>query len=280
MTGPPVLRAAVLGAPIAHSLSPALHRAAYAALGITGRYDALEVDEASLPAFLDRLGPEWAGLSLTMPLKTAVLPLLHEVSAEATRTGAANTVVLSGAPGRRHRAGHNTDVAGMVAALREAGVTEVPRGLVLGGGATARSAVAALASVTHHVEVCVRTSSRSAALRATGSAGGVAVTVRGWDEAGGSVLDAPLVVATTPAGATDALAGVVRRAGVVSGVLLDVLYAPWPTALAAAWLQAGGRVVGGLDLLVHQAALQVPLITGRGDPAELAPVLRAALPST
>jgi shikimate dehydrogenase len=271
------LRAAVLGAPIAHSLSPTLHRAAYAALGVAGRYDAVAVDEAGLPAFLDRLGPEWAGLSLTMPLKTAVLPLLHEVSAEATRVGAANTVVLSGAPGRRHRAGHNTDVPGMVATLREAGVTGVPRALVLGGGATARSAVAALAAVTSDIDICVRTSVRSAALLATGSACGVDVTVRGWDAAGGNVLDAPLVVATTPAGATDGLAGDVRRAGVVSGVLLDVVYAPWPTALAAAWSQAGGRVVGGLDLLVHQAALQVPLITGVGVPAELVPVLRRAI---
>jgi hypothetical protein len=105
----------VLGRPIAHSLSPSLHRAAYAALGLDWRYDAVDVGEPELPGFLDALGSEWAGLSLTMPLKTAVLPLLDEVSALARDVAAANTVLLR--DGRRH--GDNTDVPGIVAALAE-----------------------------------------------------------------------------------------------------------------------------------------------------------------
>ena len=113
------MKAAVLGAPIAHSLSPVLHRAAYQALGLTGwSYEAIECDAARLPAVLDGCGPQWAGLSLTMPLKRAVLPLLDETDPLAREVGAANTVVFTG--GRRH--GHNPDVPGMIAALAGAGL--------------------------------------------------------------------------------------------------------------------------------------------------------------
>jgi shikimate dehydrogenase len=270
----PTVRAAVLGAPIAHSLSPALHRAAYAALGIDGSYDPVEVGEQELPAFLDGLGPEWVGLSLTMPLKYAVLPLLDEVAPDAVRVGAVNTVVLRPRGHvRPHRSGHNTDIPGMVAALGEAGVRRVASATVVGGGATARSAVAALGAITDRVEAVVRTPARAAALVRTGSVYGVQVTLRGWDAAA-EALRAPLVVATTPAGATDTLAADVPAG---PGVLFDVLYAPWPTPLAVAWSASGGAVVGGLDLLVHQAARQVPLMTGRGEPSGLVPVMRRAI---
>ncbi|MGW1148223.1 shikimate dehydrogenase, partial [Streptomyces sp. NPDC002454] len=128
-------RAAVLGSPIAHSLSPVLHRAAYAELGLDAwSYDRFEVDEAALPDFLAGLGPQWAGLSLTMPLKRAVIPLLDEVSDTAAAVEAVNTVVLT-EDGRR--TGDNTDVPGMVAALRERGVETVDSAAVLGAGATA-----------------------------------------------------------------------------------------------------------------------------------------------
>ena len=129
MTGPPVRRAAVLGAPISHSLSPVLHRAAYSALGLTGwDYTAHEVTEAELPGFLQGLGADWAGLSLTMPLKAAVLPLLDAASPVVEVVGAANTVLLR--DGRR--VGDNTDVPGMVAALA-AGAVTVRRGAVRRG---------------------------------------------------------------------------------------------------------------------------------------------------
>src|SRR3954453_11988238 len=137
---PPSRRCAVVGSPIAHSLSPALHRAAYAALGLDWEYDGIEVVSGGLAAFLGGLGPEWCGLSLTMPLKQEVLPLLHERSRLVEITGAANTVVLRD----RERHGHNTDVQGMVAALREAGVERVDRAALIGAGATAASAVVAL----------------------------------------------------------------------------------------------------------------------------------------
>ena len=257
MTGPPVRRAAVLGAPISHSLSPVLHRAAYSALGLTGwDYTAHRVTEAELPGFLADLGGEWAGLSLTMPLKAAVLPLLDAASPVVEVVGAANTVLLR--DGRR--VGDNTDVPGMVAAL-SAGPdrpVEVPYAAVLGGGATARSALAALAAVTADVRAYVRTPARATELTATAEAVGLRLTIRPWAGAA-EALSAPLVVNTTPAGAADAL---VAQTPTTVGTLFEVLYEPWPTPLAAAWTARGGPVVDGLELLVQQAVLQVGLMTG------------------
>ncbi len=261
--------AAVLGSPIAHSLSPELHRAAYAALGLSGwTYDRIEVDEAGLSAFLAGLGEGWAGLSLTMPLKRAVIPLLDEVSATAAAVGAVNTVVFAD-DGRR--TGDNTDVPGMVAALRERGVGQVERATVLGAGATAASALAALSRVcTGEITAYVRSDARAEEMRGWGARLGVGVRTEPWSEAARG-LDAPLVLATTPAGTADHLAPSVPAA---PGTLFDVLYDPWPTPLAAAWSRHGGTVVGGLDLLVHQAVLQVEQMTGRA-PAPLA-AMRAA----
>ncbi|AEW97694.1 MULTISPECIES: shikimate dehydrogenase [Streptomycetaceae] len=265
-------RAAVLGSPIAHSLSPVLHRAAYAALGLDGwRYDRFEVDEAALAGFLDGLDDSagrWAGLSLTMPLKRAVIPLLDEVSATAASVEAVNTVVLT-ADGRR--LGDNTDIPGMVAALRERGVTRISSAAVLGAGATASSALAALGRICDgEVTAYVRSAARAAEMRRWGERLGVGVATRDWSEAA-RAFDAELVVATTPAGATDALADAVPER---PGALFDVLYDPWPTPLAAAWRARGGAVTGGLDLLVHQAVLQVEQMTGHA-PAPLA-AMRAA----
>ncbi|MEU0727009.1 shikimate dehydrogenase [Streptomyces sp. NPDC006140] len=250
-------RAAVLGSPIAHSLSPVLHRAAYAELGLTGwSYDRFEVDEAALPEFMDKLGSEWAGLSLTMPLKRAVIPLLDEVSETAASVEAVNTVVFT-EDGRR--VGDNTDIPGIVAALRERGIEQVDSAAILGAGATASSALAALARVcTGEIVVHVRSAARAAEMRQWGERLGVDVRIAAWSEAERG-LSAPLVIATTPAGATDALASAVPER---PATLFDVLYDPWPTALAARWSAYGGAVVSGLDLLVHQAVLQVEQMTG------------------
>ncbi|MBD3553257.1 shikimate dehydrogenase [Streptomyces sp. SP18CM02] len=251
-------RAAVLGSPIAHSLSPVLHRAAYAELGLEHwSYDRFEVDEAALPGFVDGLDASWAGLSLTMPLKRAVIPLLDEISATAASVEAVNTVVFTEDGGR---VGDNTDIPGMIAALRERGVDKVESAAVLGAGATASSALAALAAVcAGPVTAYVRSPERAAEMRGWGERLGVDVVTADWAD-GAEALGAPLVIATTPAGATDALTGSVPEA---PGILFDVLYEPWPTELAAAWSARGGAVVGGLDLLVHQALLQVEQMTGR-----------------
>ncbi|MEW1697075.1 shikimate dehydrogenase [Streptomyces sp. NPDC093249] len=250
-------RAAVLGSPIAHSLSPVLHRAAYAELGLGDwSYERFEVDEAALPGFVAALGTGWAGLSLTMPLKRAVIPLLDEVSDTAAAVEAVNTVVLH-ADGRR--TGDNTDIPGMIAALRERGVEKVEAAAVLGAGATASSALAALARIcAGPVTAYVRSEARAEEMRGWGERLGVDVRTAAWDDAA-QAFDAPLVIATTPAGTTDTLAPAVPAR---PGTLFDVLYDPWPTALAAAWSERGGKVVGGLDLLVHQAVLQVEQMTG------------------
>ncbi|MFE1054647.1 shikimate dehydrogenase [Streptomyces rochei] len=262
-------RAAVLGSPIAHSLSPVLHRAAYAELGLEGwSYDRFEVDEEALPGFFDRLGPEWAGLSLTMPLKRAVIPLLDTISETAASVDAVNTVVLT-EDGRR--TGDNTDIPGMVAALREHGIEKAETAAILGAGATASSALAALTRIcTGEITVYVRSEARAAEMRGWAERLEADVRIADWADAD-EALRAPLVVATTPAGTTDALAGAVPE---MPATLFDVLYDPWPTTLAARWSAYGGAVVSGLDLLLHQAVLQVEQMTGRS-PAPLA-AMRAA----
>jgi shikimate dehydrogenase len=269
-SGAATRRAAVIGSPVAHSLSPVLHRAAYDELRLTGwSYGAHDVDEAGLAGFLDRLDAGWAGLSLTMPLKAAVLPLLDAMSAVVETVGGANTVLLR--DGRR--IGDNTDVPGMVAALASRGVTGVDRAVVLGGGATARSAVVALSSLTSSAQVYVRNPARRAALEAAAAAVGVALQVLPWAGAADG-LGAPLVVTTTPAGATDHLVAAVPAE---VGALFEVLYDPWPTPLVAAWAARGATVVDGLDLLVHQAVLQVALMTGADvEVSRLSEVLRRA----
>ncbi|MEW1929810.1 shikimate dehydrogenase [Streptomyces sp. NPDC088360] len=262
-------RAAVLGSPIAHSLSPVLHRAAYGELGLADwTYDLFDVDEAALPGFIEGLGPEWAGLSLTMPLKRAVIPLLDEVSETAASVEAVNTVVLKD-DGRR--VGDNTDIPGMVAALRERGIEQVESAAILGAGATASSALAALARIcTGEVVAYVRSEARAAEMREWGERLDVEVRTADWADAE-RALSAPLVIATTPAGATDALSAAVPER---PATLFDVLYDPWPTALAARWSMYGGAVVSGLDLLVHQAVLQVEQMTGR-TPAPLVAMRKA-----
>ncbi|MFJ8045852.1 shikimate dehydrogenase [Kitasatospora sp. NPDC096147] len=251
-------RAAVLGSPIAHSLSPVLHRAGYEALGLARwSYGRHEVDEAGLASFvagLDRA--EWAGLSLTMPLKRAVMPLLDGISATALAVDAVNTVVFGPDGDLR---GDNTDVPGLVNALRERGVERVEAASVLGAGATASSALAALAQVCDGpVTVYVRSPERAAEMRELGERLGLTLRTAPWAD-GAAALEAPLTVSTTPAGATDGFAAAVPPA---PGALFDVLYHPWPTALVAAVAERGATVLGGLDLLVHQAVLQFEQFTG------------------
>ncbi|WP_329261823.1 shikimate dehydrogenase [Actinoallomurus sp. NBC_01490] len=246
-------RAAVLGAPIAHSLSPALHRAAYAALGLGWTYEAIECREGDLP---EVLGRPWAGLSLTMPLKRAVLPLLDEVSDLARAVGGANTVVFEA--GRRR--GFNTDVYGIVTALAEAGVPAPGSAVVLGAGATACSALAALRELgVHKAMLVARDPGRAAEAVAAASRLGVGVTVRTFAE---PLPDTDLVISTLPAGAADPYAETIARA---TGALFDVVYAPWPTQAAQAVREAGGVIADGFTMLLHQAVRQVELMTAATD---------------
>ncbi|MEY9850840.1 shikimate dehydrogenase [Leifsonia sp. EB41] len=245
-------RLAVLGSPIGHSKSPALHRAAYTALGLDWSYDQLDVSEAGLSAFLDGLGEEWRGLSLTMPLKQSVIPLLTETDRVAEQTGVANTVLLDG----DDISGFNTDVAGIVRALSAAGLDEAHYVHVLGGGATAASALVAAAELgAERVDVHVRDLQKSVWLEPLAHQLGLRIRIRSFAQADRS-LDVPqLVISTLPGGAsTEAIyTDSTRRAA----VLLDVAYDPWPSVLASAWQAVGGRVVSGLAMLAQQALLQV-----------------------
>ncbi len=267
----------MLGSPIGHSLSPVLHRAAYAALGLTWwRYEAIECDEAGLSPLLDRCGPDWAGLSLTMPLKRTVLPLLDRMDPLVSDVGAANTVLFAAA----QRLGYNTDVPGMVSALaeRDAGSgTRAGPAVILGGGATARAAVAALRALGERsVAVAVRDSGSASDLLATADRLGVAVTLRPFGAA--ALAGARLIISTVPPGAADLIAGAVGELRPRPDVVFDVSYHPWPSALGGAAARAGATVVDGFELLLRQAALQVELMTGRPAPqAEMRAAGRAAL---
>ncbi|WP_243407496.1 shikimate dehydrogenase [Frankia canadensis] len=259
-------RAAVLGAPVAHSLSPVLHAAAYAELGVAVQYTAIHCDAADLPGMLGRLRtePGWVGVSLTMPLKTVVLDLIDEVDPTAAAIGAVNTVVV-GDGGRL--AGYNTDIVGVGVALRRVMRAARPRQpLVLGAGGTARAAIAAVAAAgCPHVAVVARRPEAVAELADMGRRLGVEATALPWDLLATGLPTGPdLVIATTPAGATDALAA---RAWPASCQLVELLYHPWPTALAAAAYRAGARVAGGLEILAAQAVGQVEHFTGQTVPA-------------
>ncbi len=255
------VRCAVLGSPVAHSLSPALHRAAYAELGLgEWEYDARDVSEQGLAAFLDGLDDSWRGLSLTMPLKRAVVPLLDGLSERAAQARAANTVVIDG--GRR--VGHNTDVPGVAAALRERYDGPLRHAVVLGGGATAASVLLALGDLgCPSASLVVRDPSRVEETLAAVARHpvGPRVDVRTLqDLAARGPAPVDLVASTVPAAA--------QTPEVVAGcagarVVFEALYDPWPTPLAAAAQEQGQVLVGGLDLLVHQAVLQVALMTGR-----------------
>jgi shikimate dehydrogenase len=262
--------AAVLGSPVAHSLSPVLHNAAYRALGLDGwSYGMHEVREAELAAFVDGLGPEWAGLSLTMPLKRVTLEVADEVDSVAAAVGAANTLVFAGT-----RTAHNTDVIGIGMTLGAV----AGRAVVLGAGGTAQSALAALsARGIADVEIMVRDLARTAELRATAERLGVSPQITDAladpARASAALAGADVVISTLPRGGADAL----TPPG-VGAVVLDVVYAPWPTPFAAAAMAAGARVESGLEMLLHQGVAQVELMTGKPGPvAEMRAALEAAV---
>lgn len=287
-------RAAVLGHPVAHSLSPVLHRAAYRELGLTGwSYEAVDVTEEQLPAFVAALDGTWAGLSLTMPLKQTVIPLLDHVEPLAEVVGAVNTLLVQPGGRRPVLTGANTDVHGLVAALSEglaaAGSVEVVgarSAVVLGAGATAASTLAALAQLGCTTPVVhVRSLGRTGALARAAHRMGVEPVFRPLAEALPAIARADLVVSTLPPrGADDlavALAASADAGPRLGAVLLDVAYDPRPTALQSAWHARGGVAVPGERMLLHQAAEQVRLMTGRPGPlAAMDAALAAALDGT
>lgn len=266
-------RAAVLGSPVAHSLSPVLHGAAYAELGLTDwTFERVEVDAAGLPGLVGGLGPEWAGLAVTMPGKRAALVFAGEHTARAAAVGAANTLVRVGDGWRADC----TDVAGVTGALTAVGYRAAGRpALVLGAGGTAAAAVAGLADLgVRDVVIVVREPSRAADTVRTASRVGLAVDVRRWSDVdfGAVARGCEVVVSTVPSAAVQPHVVELAEAPCV----LDVIYHPWPTKLAEAVTARNGRLATGLDMLLHQAFGQVEQFTGRPAPKE---AMRAALKS-
>lgn len=239
-------RLAVLGSPIAHSKSPLLHSAAYRQLGLDWSYEAIEVTAEGLREFVESRDESWRGLSLTMPLKHHVIPLLTESDPIVTLTGAANTLVLNG------MRGFNTDVFGITEAFRRNGVPRLDRVQILGGGATAASALAAVAQLgAKEVAFTLRDPAKIVALEPLAAALGVAIA---------ETVEADAVISTLPGHAdhTFVIAPELRE----SAVLFDVAYDPWPSRLAAQW---SAPVISGLEMLTLQALAQVRIFVG-GDP--------------
>ncbi len=282
------LQAAVLGHPIGHSRSPALHSAAYAYLGQRIEYTRHDVDEAGLKDFLAAAGSAetaWVGWSVTMPLKSALVPHMSRISDRVRLLGVLNTVVHAGGSQGRPRAadepvsgllGENTDVDGIVQALSEADgrgllkVGAVPRdGLrfaILGAGATAAAALAAASDLGFRdVVIYARSAERAAEALPVAEALRLSVDIRAVADLAGDLSTAEArgiaaLVSTLPPRAADDLAG--ELGSLPAGLpLLDVAYDPWPSELALAWEGQGGTVVSGLAMLLHQAVKQVELFT-------------------
>jgi shikimate dehydrogenase len=258
-------RLAVLGRPIAHSQSPLLHAAAYQRLGLAWRYDAIELTTDGLADFIASRGPIWRGLSLTMPLKREVLPLLDYADELVEKTGSANTVLFDQRDGRRWISGFNTDVYGIGEAFRRKGHSGLGSVQILGGGATAASAIAAVASLgATTVLVSVRSPERAARLVGLGAALGTEVSIGRLSDAASPGIAPDAIVSTLP-NAVDATI-VFDEATRQRAVLFDVAYSPWPTSLASSWYDVGGEVIGGLDMLVLQAMMQVRIfVSGNPD---------------
>ncbi|WP_163163918.1 shikimate dehydrogenase [Arthrobacter sp. Alg241-R88] len=259
------LRAAVLGHPISHSKSPALHHAAYSRLGIGISYTAIDVTEQLLPSLMRQLRnqPGWRGLSVTMPLKTAMVGEVDEVRGVARTLGVVNTVSFEEHAGGFRAIGFNTDVTGIVNAVRHAGASTPAAPVILGGGGTAAAAVAALSELGGgSARIFVRDPSRTAEVRAAGESLGLSLVIRPLTEAAKATAAADVVISTLPPRAADGLASEIAALKTSTpGVLLDVAYDPWPSLIASVWETGGGAVVPGLEMLLYQAVEQVRLFS-------------------
>ena len=264
-----MIRGAVLGSPITHSLSPRLHRAAFSYLGVEGSYEPIEVPAGSLASFIEKRGEEFDYFSLTMPLKEEVLLLPIEGDPLISKIQSANTLWKKDAAWSLT----STDGSGFVAALAHAGLQTFNRVLILGAGGTSRAVAGAMDGISKEIHVLGRSSVRAPALKSS-------VTTSEFEyiswNSGADLGSYDLVINTTPAGAADLLADSVR--GSASGVLFDVIYKPWPTVLAEAWRDSGGKVIGGLELLLYQGIDQLELVLGKSlEREKLAAHLRSVL---
>jgi len=263
------MKAAVLGKPIAHSLSPILHNAGYRAQGLAHRYERHEVDEFGLADFVKDLNTDWMGVSLTMPLKVAAFAVAEVVTPLVEISGSINTLVFG-----EQIVGYNTDIYGIVQACVESGVQSAQTCTIIGSGATARSAIVAARELeVIEIRLLARNSQAIRQCDAIASELGITLSALPADDPNWTTSD--IVINTTPASVADELLPLVTSA---PGLLLDVVYNPWPTKIAAHWQSAGGLICPGYLMLLHQAVAQYELFTGVDAPiAKMREALLAAL---
>ena len=222
-------------------------------------YEPYEVTEDELAAFVADCDEQWRGLSLTMPLKAAALEL-GEVDPLARFAGAANTLIFDGLRRRLY----NTDVGGLVWAVRQTSSVPPASVTLLGSGATARSSLLSVAQLgAQRVTILARSREKAEQLEALAAALQLEVNLLPW---AASVPTADLVISTVSSGAADAMAPAIADS---APLILDVVYQPWPTALASATQRSGATLISGLDLLVGQALGQIELMTGRTVAADI-----------
>lgn len=246
-----MIKSAVLGSPISHSLSPLLHSTAYRELGVEGIYEAIEVKAGGLADFINNLDSSWTGFSLTMPLKEEAVVLAKIVDPLAKRIKSANTLVKRDGEWNAT----TTDALGFSNALHMHGVDQYGHVVILGAGATARAAAAACDGHASLITVVNRSKSREVDMSETVLHSSLEFV--GWDESA-IVRDADLVISTTPAGATDSLI----LPAITTRPYFEALYNPWPTVASKEWALRGGLVIDGLDLLIHQAIAQIEIFSG------------------
>lgn len=271
---------AVVGHPIGHSQSPALHRAAFTTLNLAWTYDAIDLAPGRLAEFVQGLDDSWIGLSVTMPHKAQALEIADSVDLIGRATGSVNTLVLNlDAAGKRNISGYNTDVAGMVLALADAGLSTARHVAIVGGGATAASGVVAAAQLgAESVAVFVRNNTGTQSLVDVGETVGTVVAIYNLNDME-NVPCVDLVISTLPGNAETSLDSLTRTP---TAPLLDVSYSPWPSLRGAQWAsqpERGGAVVSGLSMLAHQALIQVRLFHSGDAAVELPnePLVRSAM---
>lgn len=269
--------AGIAGSPVSHSLSPVLHQAAYDAMGVDMTYQRCECDKDGLPDLLGRLDDTWAGLSVTMPLKQVVTPHLDMIDGLAKTVGAVNTICVQ--PVGPRLIGFNTDVEGIVTAVRESAPGRtLSRTAILGARATASSALAASVQLgaTHQRLIARRHGGPGSALSAATRMGLDPQLQKLSTDWPATLTQTDLLISTLPAHVADDAASRIDELSpdLSHLVYLDVVYDPWPTALAESIARHGGVCVPGWLMLLHQAVAQVRLFTGRHPDVD---VMRIAL---
>ena len=262
-----MIKAAVLGSPISHSLSPLLHTVAYTDMGLASDYARIEIKAGELNAFLTTCDQSWTGFSLTMPLKEEVLSFTTNLSLLSQRIQSANTLVQK--DGQWFAT--TTDVSGFTQALASHGRDASGDVLIIGAGATARAAAAACDGVADRITVMNRSPARVESISNCVEFSDLDFV--SWQDAS-VIASADLIISTTPAGVSDSL--VDHFPANPTAVFFDVLYEPWPTKVLAAWSAAGGQIIDGLELLIHQAIDQIAIFSGQSiDRASMSQLMRS-----